>query len=209
MGSPIAGVIGNSTLVMAGLYTGSSSARGYIRTNSVPGKLCYSMSILFSGSAIITGGGAALARTGRLSHHAALSETFAVGFMMMGKQAHSYALFLEGKRIPTNLQFRKSFSNPNGNTGLSFVMPGSTNGIVWSEVIESIPFEKIGRVVGIAISVYGYSKLIIASYRYGQQFVYKVQIRKKLAINRKKIKVFVMALLIRTKPSLYAKLLVT
>ena len=72
--------------------------------------------------------------------------------------------------------------------GLSFVMPGSTNGIVWSEVIEIIPFEKIGRVVGIAISVYGYSKLIIASYRYGQQFVYKVQIHKKLAMNRKKLK---------------------
>lgn len=40
---------------------------------------------------------------------------------------------------------RKSVYN---NNELGFVMLGCTNGIMWSGVIESIPFETIGKFIG-------------------------------------------------------------
>jgi len=64
-------------------------------------------------------------------------------------------------------------------------MPSGTNCIIWSEVIERVPFETIGKFVGIGLSVYGYSKLIMVSYRYSQQLFNKFQTRRKSAVLRK------------------------
>lgn len=47
---------------------------------------------------------------------------------------------------------------------MAFVMP---------RFCENIPFHTIVQVLGISLTIYGYSKLIIAVYRYGQQFISK------------------------------------
>lgn len=105
--------------------------------------------------------------------------------MILGNQAHVAALYLEGKPIPPHLQsyVRNGFQQPFGvNNGLGFVMPSGTNSIVWSQVIEQIPFEIIGRIVGIGFTVYGYTKIVIVSYRYGQQLLTKFKSNRKNAL---------------------------
>ena len=176
LGSPRAIMTGNSMIIGAGLYTGGTSLMGYKATTNPAAKTCYGLSALFSGSAITTGGMAVAANSCRISTPAAISESCAVAFMFLGKQAHVSALYLEGKPIPPHLQgyIRKGFEQPFGvNNGLSFVMPRGTNPIIWSQVIEQIPFEKIGRIVGISLTVYGYTKIAITTYRYGQQLFTK------------------------------------
>lgn len=84
---------------------------------------------------------------------------------------------MEGKPIPTQLRESirrpRTFSNPNGTNGMAFVMPGSC---------ENIPFHTIGRVVGISLTIYGYSKLIIAAYRYSQQFTIKYKKKNNISL---------------------------
>jgi hypothetical protein len=179
------GMTGNTIIVGAGVYTGGASLIGYKATTDPAAKTCYGLSAMFSGSAITTGGMAVAARSCQISGPAAVSEACAVAFMILGKQAHVAALYLEGKPIPPHLQsyVRKGFQQPFGvNNGLSFVMPSGTNSIVWSRVIEQIPFERIGRIVGIGFTVYGYTKLVIVSYRYGQQLLTKFKSNRKNAL---------------------------
>lgn len=188
LGSTRAGVTGNSIITGAGLFTGGSSIIGYKATTDPTAKICYALSVVFSGSAVTSGGMAVIARSCQISETAALSEACATAFMFLGKQAHVTALHLEGKPIPPHLKsyVRKSLrQSVYNNNGLSFVMPSGTNCIIWSEVIERVPFETIGKFVGIGLSVYGYSKLIIVSYRYSQQLFNKFQTRRKSAVLRK------------------------
>jgi hypothetical protein len=78
---------------------------------------------------------------------------------------------IENKPIPSRLQsllyiskeIRQAFAK-NYTNGLSFVIAGDTSGIAWSGVIESIPFEIIGKYVGVGLSLYGYSRLVIVTY---------------------------------------------
>ena len=92
---------------------------------------------------------------------------------MVWKSSQAAALKAEGKPIPTQLRefIRRSrtFLNPNGTNGMAFVLPGSC---------ENIPSHTINRVVGISFTIYGYSKLIIAAYRYSQQFIIKYKNKK-------------------------------
>lgn len=158
---------------------------GYKATTDPAAKTCYGLSAMFSGSAITTGGMAVAARSCQISGPAAVSEACAVALMILGNQAHVAALYLEGKPIPPHLQsyVRNGFQQPFGvNNGLGFVMPSGTNSIVWSRVIEQIPFEIIGRIVGIGFTVYGYTKLVIVSYRYGQQLLTKFKSNRKNAL---------------------------
>lgn len=94
--------------------------------------------------------------------------------MELGNKAHVMALQVEGKPIPQRLRryiypnLRPPAYNPNG---LGFIMPSPIS----STVIGYIPFEKIGQLVGFGIALYGYSKVIIIVYRYGQQCLKKLK----------------------------------
>lgn len=183
-GTPTAGVVSNSIIVGMGVYTGGSSAFQYSITTDKTAKALYALSAAFSTSAIVSGGLAVASRTCHISGTAALSEAVGFALMQLGNQAHVTALQLEGKPIPPRLQH---FRNPNlrrstfNTKGLGFIMPRPIS----STVIECIPFEKIGQFVGIGIAVYGYSKVIIVGYRYGQQFLNKYKNRRRSKLIRK------------------------
>lgn len=211
LGSTRTGVISNSILVGVGCYTGGSSIMGYTSTTNSVAKTFYSLSILCSGSAITAGGFAVMARACQVSQTAALSDACASAFLILGNQAYVNALYLEGKPIPPRLNAyvgkslrRSIYDNNNGK--LSFLIPGATNSIVWSEFIEYIPFEKIGKLFGITLSLYGYSKLIMASYRYSQQLFNKFKAKKKSLLLKKQVRFFTVRLVLRVDPSIYYKL---
>ena len=172
LGTPKAGVVGNSVIVGLGVYTGGNSALQYTITTDKRAKALYALSAAFSTSAVVSGGVAVAARTCQISGTAALSEAFGFAFMQLGNKAHVTALQLEGKPVPPRL---KRFIDPNlrplafNTDGLGFIMPRPIS----STAIGSIPFEKIGQLVGLSLAVYGYSKVIIVSYRYSQQLVSK------------------------------------
>lgn len=160
---PTPGVAGNSVIVGLGSYTGVNSAFQYNITTDKRAKACYALSAAFSTSAVVSGGVAITARTCQISETAAFSEAVGFALMYLGNKIHVMALQLEGKPIPPRLQ---RYIDPKAfNTdGLGFIMPRS---------FSNIPFEKIGQLVGFGLAVYGYSKVIIVSYRYGQQFISK------------------------------------
>jgi hypothetical protein len=208
IGSDNMGVAENSLIVGAGIFTGGSSLMGFQTTRNPVAKVFYCLSVACSTTAIGTAGAAVIARSCQISETAAVSEACAGAFMVLGNHAHLRALQLEGKPIPPHLNkyvrkgfgFRRSVYN---NNGVSFVMPGGTNYIVWSEVIERIPFETIGRYVGMSLSIYGYSKLIIVSYRYSQQFFSKFKTKRQNLLLIKQIRFVVVRLSSRVDSSMY------
>jgi len=192
-GQPEAAMIANGAIVGAGIYTGSSSAFKFGLTKNKTAKGFYAASVVCSTSAIANGGIAVFARACEISQVAVLSESMGAAFMMLGNMAHLTALELEGKPVPEHLKKRLSRelkkSNPEsyGNTGLAFVVPGN-DFAVCSEIIGSIPLDKIGRLIGIGLSIYGYGKMVIIGYRYSQKLLTKFkQVRKNQQNNLDKI----------------------
>ena len=168
MGSENAGVAMNGAVVAAGMCTGGNSAVQYTKTQNLAAKRFYLLSVAFSLSAITNGGIAVVSRACQLSELGVLSEALGAGFMWCGNASRATALAAEGKTVPPELRksIRKptAFLNHNSMNGMTFIVPGSC---------DNIPFQKIAQVVGISLTIYGYSKLVIAAYRYGQQFLTK------------------------------------
>ena len=63
LGTPTAGVVGNSVIVGLGAYTGGNSALQYTITTDKRAKALYALSAAFSTSAVVSGGVAVAART--------------------------------------------------------------------------------------------------------------------------------------------------
>jgi hypothetical protein len=183
-GTPTAGVVTNSVIVGMGMYTGGSSALQYGITTDPKAKALYVASTVFSASAVLSGRIAVASRTCHISGTAAVSEAFGYAFMQLGNKAHVTALQLEGKPVPIKL---KRFVDPNirpmsfNPDGLGFIMPRPIS----STLIASIPFEQIGQFVGFGIAVYGYSRVIIVAYRYGQQFLSKFRSKRRSVLIKK------------------------
>jgi hypothetical protein len=124
---------------------------------------------------VATSGTAALSRACQISEVGALSEACAVAFLIAGNKAHVQALQFEGKPVPPHLQrymrpgVRQAAFNNFNNNGAAFIMPGNCH--LSSEIIGKIPFYKIGKVIGVGISVYAYSKFVIIAYRYSQRLI--------------------------------------
>ena len=191
-GSKEAGVVSNSAIVCLGLYTGGNSAIQYGVTADSKAKALYFTSALFSASAVVSGSTAVVSRTCHISGAAALSEAVGFAFMKLGNRAHVAALQLEGKPIPPRLRHlinpsRRPLSYKPGDLG--FVMP---SGMVSSDFIASIPFERIGQVVGCGIAIYGYSRAVIVVYRYSQQLISKFRNNRKAKLSRKQ-KIFLVS----------------
>jgi hypothetical protein len=83
LGTPKAGVVGNSVIVGLGVYTGGNSALQYNLTTDKRVKALYALSAAFSSSAVVSGGVAIAARTCQISGTAALSEAFGFTFMQV------------------------------------------------------------------------------------------------------------------------------
>ena len=186
-------VLANGAVTGAGVVTAGVSALRLSTTNSQAAKGFYATSILFASGAAVSGGFAVMTRMCKISEVAVLSEVMGGAFLYLGETAHAAALKAEGKDIPLHLREklkRKPFSRPFGysDRNLSFVTPCSFTGIPsmrLSQVIEIIPFEKIGKVVGVGLSVYGYYKVVTTGYHYGQILISKYnarRIKKKLYV---------------------------
>jgi hypothetical protein len=188
LGTSSVGVAGNTVITGAGLYTGGRSAMGFMATNSRAAKGCYAMSVMCSAAAVASGGTAVMAKACTLSREGLLAESCGYAFMKLGELAHVAALHAEGKPIPPHLQHYIKNLKPRklmrgsayaGNY-MGFVLPGGEIG--FSEIIEKIPFQKIGKVVGVGFTVYGYYRIVLVGYRYSQKLITKYK------ENRKKIK---------------------
>ena len=117
-----------------------------------------------------------LARKCEISEVALLTEAFGAAFLYLGNQAHAVALKLERKPVPP--RFRKPISGfglYNRRNNVAFINPTPFR---CSGIIETIPFEQIGRAVGFSISIYFYGRIILSAYRYGQQLIAKSKNKK-------------------------------
>jgi len=164
-----------------GVITAGYSALKFKVTTNPTAKGFYAASIAFSSGAVASGGVAVLTRMCKVSEVALLSEVMGGAFLWLGEMAHAQALRAEGKPIPPHLQkwakrripLRRTFDD---NQNLSFVMPGNFHGmsaIGLSDIIECIPFETIGKIVGVGLTAYGYYKIVVTSYRYSQKLITK------------------------------------
>lgn len=88
------------------------------------------------------------------------------------------ALELKNKPVLSHLGHRKGcgkkpflkWLKANPNLGFIIAHPGSGN---LSAIIALIPFQKIGKIVGLSNSFYGYTKMMIATDRYSQNWIGK------------------------------------
>lgn len=165
---------------------------GYAATTNRPAKAFYSLSVIWCSSLAITSVGVlVLARTYKISETATSSKACAIASIILGNKANVQAPELESEPISPHLNayvqkgLRRSLYS---NNGLGFVMPSGINYIVWSEVIERIPFETIEKFIGIGLSIYNYSKLIIVSYQYSEQFFSKFKARRQSLLLIKQIR---------------------
>jgi hypothetical protein len=187
LGSSTSGIASNSVIVGLGIYTGVSSAFHYGVATDQKAKGCYALSVVFSTSAMTSGGMEVAARTCQLSRTAVLSEAVGWAFMSLGNKLHVSALQFEGKPVPPHLRkyMNKDIRPPAYNPdGMGFIMPRPFI-MGMSNVLEKIPFEKIGRLVGVSIAVYSYGKIIVIAYRYTQQFISKFKQQRKFKLLRK------------------------
>ena len=181
-------MVGNTVITGAGIYTGGRSALGFMATDSPAAKGCYGMSFMCSAAAVASGGTAVMAKACTLSREGLLAESCSYAFMKLGELAHVAALHAEGKPIPSHLQHYIKNLKPRkpmrgsgyGNNYMGFIVPGGE--FKFSEIIEKIPFQKIGEVVGLGFTVYGYYRIVLVGYRYSQKLITKYK------ENRKKIK---------------------
>lgn len=138
---------------------------GFAVTDSRAAKGCYAMSVMCSAIAVASGGTAVMAKACTLSNQGLIAESCSYAFMKLGELAHVAALHAEGKPIQPHLQkYLKNVQPRKPMRGsayagqyMGFVMPGGEFG--FSEIIEKIPFQKIGQVVGVGFTVYGYYSL--------------------------------------------------
>ena len=195
LGTPSAGIIGNTVILGAGIYTGGKSAMGFAATDSVAAKGFYGMSVMCSTVAVASGGTAAMAKVCSLSREGLIAETCGYVFMKLGEQIHVAALYAEGKPIPPHLQkYVRDFQprklmreSAYAGNYMGFVLPGGEFG--FSEIIEKIPFQKIGQVVGVSFTIYSYYRIVLVGYRYSQKLITKYkENRKKIKFINKKIK---------------------
>ena len=155
-GTVEAGTIGNSALMCAGVYTGGVSASYFRYTNDPIARAYYFASTIFSLSAILNGGMAAIARRCQISETAVVSEALGYGFMRAAKKAHRVGLEVEGKPVPNFLLSKKEiirlpkFNNGNG----AFISPAAVSGV------EGISFTQIVLIGTTIFSIYRTAKLV-------------------------------------------------
>ena len=176
LGSENAGVIGNSFISGSAVVTCGLSGIGLTTTNDPLAKTFYALSCACSSTSAASGGMAALARKCEISEVALLTEFFGASFLFLGNKAHAQALKAEGRAVPR--RFRRPISGfglYNRQNNMAFISPTSFR---CSGIIETIPFEQIGRAVGFSISIYFYGRIILSAYRYGQQLIAKSKNKK-------------------------------
>lgn len=169
-GTEEAGMTGNTALVCAGVYTCGNSLLQLSYATDKKAKFCYQVSVICSLTAVGSGSIAVAARACSISRTALLTEAAGYAFMRLGNEARDAALKFEGKKVPKRSAYY--FRNTKD---VSFIAPPN---IAFSSIIEKIPFQQIGRVVGFTVSVYCYGKLVIKVYRYCQQLISKYKRRK-------------------------------
>ena len=183
---------GNAALIGLGAYTTGASALQLGIAKDPRARLCYKASILCSTSAMVNGGFSIAAKTCHISQAGVLSEAFGVAFLQLGNKAHNMALKLEGKNnLP--IKTRPQSYSPDK---LGFIMPRSDLPSLpaLSSILEKIPFQAIGQCIGISITIYAYSKVIITGYRYSQQFVGKLKSKRRYRLLKKQAFFIVVAI---------------
>ncbi len=199
LGTQEAGEIGNTVVIGFGVYSTGASAIGFSATTDKKARAFYTLSILCSMSAITSSGAAIVAKSCNISGVGIASESAAMAFLNFGNRARAVAYQLEGRPLPKGLE---KYYDPglrarinSGNLG--FVMPGHFP----SEILDTIPFELIGKIIGGSLAIYGYSRLVIKCYRYGQKLITKYRSIRKKKLILKQARFLVSALIPR--PTVY------
>lgn len=176
VGSENFAIAGNTIISASAMLTFGMSGIGLRTTTNLTAKTFYAMSCLFSGTSAATGSMAVLARNCKVSEVALLTEAFGGAFLFLGNSAQGAALKIEGRPVPA--RYRRpvaGFGLYNRGNNVAFITPFRC-----SRIIETIPFEQIGRTVGFSISIYCYGRIILSAYRYGQQLIVKYKNKKLL-----------------------------
>jgi hypothetical protein len=221
LGSPNTILATHSGCAIWGMTTFTLSAAKLISIQNPVARMffLFSLGFLASGASLVYL--AVQARACSLSTNALLHDGLGSAFLYLGNQAHRGGLFFEGNPMPTQGPLKRpvpvdllkrlrrpQYFDHGNNNGVTFIRP---NCFLWTDMvhlIESIPFQKLGKIVAIDLSLYGYGKFLVVTYRYGQQFVTKLESKRKLRKQKKQIIAFAVMLILRTKPALYFKCLV-
>lgn len=198
-GTQEAGEIGNTAVVGFGVYSAGASAIGFSATTDKKARTLYTLSVLCSMSAITSSGAALVAKSCNISGVGIASETAAMAFLKLGNRARAIAYQLEGRPLPKGLEkYYDPGLRARMNSGdLGFIMPGHFP----SEILDTIPFELIGKIIGGSLAIYGYSRLVIKCYRYGQKLITKYRSIRKKKLILKQARFLVSALIPR--PTVY------
>ena len=150
------------------------SALRYSHTTDPFAKRCYAASMLCGGVGLTSGAAAAVAAACRLSKPAIAADICGAFLLAVGSEAQRFAEKLEGR--PSRGRRPMVYGGWRGwgsRSDSAFILPSS------SQVISTIPFEKIGRVVGYGLTIYTYSRISITVYRYGKQLIIRYRNQKK------------------------------
>jgi hypothetical protein len=189
----------NGGVVGFGVYSTGASALGFSATTDKKARAFYSLSMLCSMSAITSSGAAIVAKSCNISGVGLASETAAMAFLKLGNRARAVAYQLEGRPLPKGLEkYYDPGLRARINSGdLGFIMPGHIS----PEILDNIPFELIGKIIGSSLAIYGYSRLVITCYRYGQKLITKYRSIRKKKLILKQARFLVSAL--TSRPSVY------
>ncbi len=169
LGSESLGVAGNTIITGSAVLTCGLSGIACSATSNPTAQGFYGMSCVFSTVSAVSGSATVLACKCEISEVALLTETFGAAFLYLENKAHAAALRVEGKPVPA--RYRRplaGFGLYNRRNNVGFITPFRS-----SRIIETIPFEQIGRTVGFSVSIYCYGRILLSGYRYGQQLIVK------------------------------------
>jgi hypothetical protein len=169
---------GNGVIVCCGIMSGGSSALRMTLTQDRKARALYSVSILFSATAIGSAFTAAMAKKCEISPLAICSEAMGYGFLKLGDEARLMAEQVQGRSIWRKPRRPLSFLKGN-NRNAGFIMPGDN-------LNTDLLSQKVLTVLAITFTLYGYGKFLIKSYKYGQKLCRKISQKRRSSLRKKR-----------------------
>ena len=175
VGSSSGMALGNTGLAVGGGAIVLMSGKNYFEAKNKAAKVCYILSIICSGTGMVSSTISVYCNRCGLSKTGMLGDGFGGLFLKAGNYMNKVGETVEGKRkrpgfnrfSPKSWTTRRPVPKMGpGYKGLSFVPPGCYRTISVQELISKIPYEKIFLVGGTVLAIYSYGKFIISVYNY-------------------------------------------
>ena len=172
VGSSSAMALGNTGLAIGGVAIVLMSGKNYLEAKNNPTKVCYILSIICSGTGMVSSTISVYCNKCGLNKTGMLGDGFEGLFLKAGNYMNKVGETVEGKRkrnifCPGSWTTRRPVPKIGaGYKGLSFVPAGCYPTVSFQKLIFNIPYEKIFLVGGTVLTIYSYGKLIISVYNY-------------------------------------------